>query len=542
MDDERLAAASMQVKEVQAELALAVQRCHAAEAIVQQTSGRVRDLEHAFEDKSEDLLNTQQQLAEAQVRWQQAQANISAVEAKLHETRKSAAVVEAQLRDADARRLGLEDDLMRERERAAQLNAPKINTPCPPAEVDDAARNKMLSELKRNTVELEKWVATAESAQSQAADLRVAVCRLEDQVALFQEEAGSTGGTSAKTAALKESLLDLNAKLTCLGKENAKLRCQLDEELARGAQSCQAVPEVHASACTARPATGDVGMQTEVGKTMRDIALPTCAEMPSADPIAVDSSQHVDAELASKLEKTRSALKKLEAENKQLKGALDSLNSNLKTVVSTCHDSSVAKHVAEIIDKLELKRELKGSGVCAVWDRLYCDAMTRVDRMERSRKDCLSPLRSLSSSKGASLEELEQESPAKSQSPQRCQRYSHIDSDVHDSLRTSSQDSTLASNLHCTTLGSTATSWCLPPCSPTRQVRCASASRLRASRQSSRGGRAVRLCVPEDHSGSIAHCGTLSPVSPPCRSLKSSVSLPFLHGHRLPSWQGAVAH
>jgi hypothetical protein len=237
---------------------------------------------------------------------------------------------------------------------------------------------------------------------------------------------------------------------------------------------------------------------------------------------AVDAQ--ADAKLTDTLENTRRSLKKLQSENKQLKASLDGLNSNLKAVMNSCHDSGVAGRMAKIIDSFESKRELKGGGVCVVWDRLYSDAMGRVDRMERCRAECaLSPQRA-SSKQRAPIDQSEM----KWQS----QTFSHV---APDPLESASVSPTIAS--FGDLAGLSGSCWSLPPCSASRQARCASAHRLRASRQASRGRLLLSSCVVSPHGEEQGLASRSSTASPPCRRPKTSLSLPSLHGHRHPSYQ-----
>jgi len=557
-DDERLAKANHKVKEVQSELEWAVEKCKVAEALVVQTSGQVQHLEHAFQDKSEQFLQTQTTLREAKAKLEAARANISAIEVKLRESRKVAAAVEAELRDADARSLGLEDDLVnykaelnsfraqaRSHSDLAQdsdrLNVSKLKSSEARAQTADAAQRQMLANLQRNTAELETLTAVAETAKSEAAELRSVVDTLQDQVSVLQAGIASKD-SNEEHPELERSLLELNAKFMQLSRDNEKLRCKLNSCQA-GVKSCES--EI-------RPSTVDGGMKTQTNKGVpkasssgiRRVAETACE--PDGLP-----------QLASSLDKTRIALKKLEVENKQLKKALDGLHNNLKTVVSSCRESGVAMQVVEILDKLDVKKELKGSSVYPVWDRLYIDAMARIDRMELAR--CMSPdRRSMFSSTHSLPEETEQEHNMKASLLQ-------VPVNSYDQLEShrSSSDSAQGADLSCfkacgssdLALGAdlpdaspicAPKSWSLPPCSASRQVRCGSAHRLRASRQASRGRASSAMSMSttnglthhgEEYGAGSSSCRSLSPQKPsPKKKVDRTVSLPFLHGHKLPSW------
>lgn len=537
-DDERLATANQKVKEVQAELDAAVDKCQAAEALVLQTHSQVQNLERALGDKSEDLLQTQTQLREARVKLEDARANISNIEAKLRETRKAAAAVEAELRDADARCLGLEEDLAKSKaELKAQAttnddlakesdrNSSKLKSCETRAQTADASQSKLLVDLKRNTAELESWISAAETAKAQAAELRSVVDQLQEQVVVLQTKAAFSGGDSA-SADLERALLDLNTKFIRLTSENEKLRDQLASAQV-AIQSCES---------RIRPRTVDGGMQT--ADIDKGVGNTSSSGSKRAAETSCESS--VDAELMERLEKTRSALKKLETENKQLRKALDGLHSNLKTVVNTCRESGVAMQVVDVIDKLELKKELKGAGMCAVWDRLYSDAMERIERMERSRKESVSPeRRSMSHSLP---DEPEQDWQQKLSPPQ-----IHIHSPDHLESHRNPSKSALGADLPSVQANPAPKPWSLPPCSAPRPARCASAHRLRASRQASRGRTATAMSSTAGFGQSVEEYGAgLSPCRTPSLSpskknkVERSVSLPFLHGYKLSSWQGGT--
>jgi len=548
-DDETLAAANLTVKEVQAELLQAVERCQAAEILVEKTQSQVQNLERALGDKSDRILLSQKQLDEAEVKLKTAHQ-------KLGESRKAAAALEAQLRDANAECLGLESDLRhrraqspgsqiaavskeKEKDSATQVNAAILRSRTQSAET---AHSKVLAELQQNATALETWVGTAEAAKSQTVELMSSVSQLEEQLAALQAEAAGSG-SAEKTAELEEALLDLNNKFTCLAQDNSRLRIQLDTALE--APCLSQAPEgkaiVQSSPCesSVQKETGGPCLPVEAEKKPRAAAA-VSSSVPSSKRVAeVTCDVQADAKLAASLENTRRSLKKLAAENKELKASLDGLNSNLKAVMNSCQDSGASVRMAKIIDNFELKRELKGAGVFPVWDRLYSDAMGRVDRLERCRAECVtSPHRASSKrSPTAQSEEMKWQSQTFSTFP-------HVAPDLlesHDSLCTSASVSpTKASFGDFAGLSQTISGgcWSLPPCSASRQARCASAHRLRAARQASRGGRLLlSSCVVSPHGEEQGPASRSSTASPPCRRPKTSLSLPSLHGHRHPSYQ-----
>jgi hypothetical protein len=191
-DDEQLAAANLTVKEVQAELVQAVEKCQAAEILVERTQSQVQNLERALEDKSERFFHSQKQLDEAEVKLKTAYH-------RLAETRKAAAAVEAQLRDANAKCLGLESDLRhrraasgsqlegsiaedKEKVSVAQVSVAALRVSETRAQSAEIAHSRVLAELQQNATALETWVGTAESAKSQVVELMSSVSQLEEQV------------------------------------------------------------------------------------------------------------------------------------------------------------------------------------------------------------------------------------------------------------------------------------------------------------------------------------------------------------------------
>lgn len=545
-DDEKLAAANLKVKEVKAELASAVQKCEAAEALVEQRQNRVQELERLFQVKSEDLVQTQQQLNEAQLKLQEARSNISSIEAKLRDTRKAASAVEAQLRDANARCLGLEDDLIKQKaeqgsaggkvQAIALRSSPPDDfkgTPVSSPKRATGGQNEVVTGLK---AELTTWICAAETAKSQAAELRTMVSQLESQVSVLQAEAGLAENSGLKIAELEEALLSLNAKIESLTQENSKLHSQLNVALEAAGLAPLQADSTTAETSRVLPATGYRKEQEA------HLGAPVISNVtvPAADASAHRCDDQEVANLTTALERSKDALRNLESENSQLRSALDGLHANLKTVISSYKDTGVAMKVATLINNDGLKSEFKGAGVCAVWDRLYADAMERIDRMEQ-RRDCFnSPQRSLLSAR-KSLTDDEFDNQTKSWP---CQMFAHIDPDVPDMDFSPCKESVLSADLPSVTFPSTAKSWTLPPCSASRQVRCASAHRLRASRQASRSRAATSYGMTrqsEDPSAALlTFCSTGSPSRSPSKNqLNASVSLPSLHGHRLPSWQGS---
>lgn len=556
-DDERLARANHKVREIQSDLEVAVEKCKVAEALVAQTHEQVQHLERSFQDKSEGLLQTQVSLQEAKAGLEEARANISAIEVKLRESRKEVAVVEAELRDADARCLGLEDDLVKQKaelsglraqarghsdfaQESERLNVSKLKVSEARAQTAEGTQRQMLADLERNAAELETLTAVAETAKSQAAELRSVVDTLQDQVSDLHAEIASKD-SSEEHPEIERSLLELNAKFVQLSRENEKLRCQLNS-CQTGAKSCES---------KIRPSTVDGGMQTATSKgapkrssSAHKRVTETACE-PSESP-----------QLASSLEKTRTSLKKLEVENKQLKKALEGLHNNLKTVVNSCRDSGIAMQVVEIIDKLDLKTQLKGSSVSPVWDRLYIDAMARIDRMDIVRT--VSPdRRSMFSSTHSLIEEDEQEHHTKASpllqvhmSPgEQLESHRSYSDSVHGidgvcAKACGSSDLALGADLPDAPPICAPRTWSLPPCSASRQVRCASAHRLRASRQASRGRLSSGMSATNGFGHHSDECGAgLSPCRSPSpqkaspkKKVERTVSLPFLHGHKLPSW------
>lgn len=574
-DDERLAKANRKVKEVQAELSVAVQKCNAAEALVEEEQSRIQNLESALEVKSEDLLRTQQQLSEAQVKLKEARANTSAIEAKLRETRKDAAAVEAQLRDADAKCLGLEGDMMKhksellnrekdyrnemsglqeqvgslekEKDRVAKSNVDKSKSSDALAEAARAAQSKLVGDLQRKTAELESWVSAAEASKSQSAELRSTVSQLENKIESLQAEVCSSTAANTNIVELENTLLDFESKFTAMNEDNCKLRDQLDAALETsclpprtGVDEDKTVirSRVHESAVERRPVTVEDGMQTDLEKrppTAPVVASTIAPQAPIAEKTESVSEQRVDAELSSALEDTRSALHTLKAENKQLKTALDGLHTKLKSVASSCHDSGLALRVAEIVSKSEFKQNYAD---VPVFDRLYGDAMERVDRMERCRRDCLSPSRC--SSKSSAVDDAErgcstsmtswfaQVDLANCTSPTLSANYGTKLEFLPDLSRASPQKLSMKS-------------LSLPPCSVSRQVsRCASSHHLRSTRRPRSG----KLCTSNSVVGIGEElCATRSlcdRASPERMRMNASTSLPFLHGHRLSTRQRSM--
>lgn len=512
--DERLAAANRKVTEVQAELSVAVQKCQAAEALVERRHSQMQALQHNLDAKSEDALRTQQQLDEAQAKLKEARANMTSVEMRLRESQKLIVAAEAKLHDADARCLGLEAELRHAKEDARSKNAtaPSLRSEAEGQLQSQASQlqvSETISELSpKSMVELESWISAAESAQSQAAELRSVVCKLQDQVSLLQAEASSTGGTVTQTSDLEEALIDLNIKFTRLSEENTQLRSQLDRALGSSCMTTCTDQNEHAPSST----VPDEGRRVD-----RSDAVP---------------SPLTDAGLIEALENTKAALRKLELENKELRRELDGLHTNIKAIVNAGGESSAAMQVASIIDNLDMKREWKGAcTTSAVWDRLYTDAMDRIDRMERHRKDGMSPTKSLTSPT-MSFQESEhvcQMKPVSQQPP------SQMEPDSPERSRDPSSDPLFASmsNLTCTSWSSPPKQWSLPPCSPpSRQARCPSAHRLRASRQASRALQSPSRRPYRSAELEIAppRCST---ALSPSKKIESSISLPSLHGHRL---------
>merc|ERR1712070_89974 len=191
------------------------------------------------------------------------------------------------------------------------------------------------------------------------------------------------------------ALLSLNAKFESLTEENSKLHSRLNIAL-----EAAGLAPLHADSSAAEsnkvlPVSGRRNEQNAV------LGVPATSNV--TDPAGDVSGHPCDAQeaanLTKALERSKEALRNLESENKQLRSALDGLHANLKTVISSYKDSGVAMKVATLINNDGLTCEFKGAGVCAVWDRLYADAMERIDRMEQ-RRDCFnSPQRSLSSAR-----------------------------------------------------------------------------------------------------------------------------------------------
>jgi len=547
-EDEKLANANQKVRDVQSELEVAEEKCKAAEALVAQTQGQLQNLECAFEHKSEDLLQTQDQLRDAQVKLDEARANITAIEAKLRKTRKAADAMESDLRDADARCLELEEDLMKhkadlkeaqagnqselnkESEQCAKKSASKFNSSEARAQTADATQRQMLTELERNTAELDTWIGACNAAKAQAAELHTVVDKLQDEVTMLQAGTLAEGGAHSDSADLERALLDLNSKFVKLAGENDKLRCQLNTAQAAIA-SCES---------RIRPSTVDGGMQTSPkAKSLCGVSGNKGKRVPE------EAGHPNDDELRATLEKTRNSLKKLEEENVQLKKALDGLHTNLKTVVNTCRESGVALQVVEAIDTYELRKDSKGpAGV--VWDRLYGDAMERIHRTERCREASASPERRCMSATRRHMMSGSEQDCNVTMSPPRVHVHAADQLESH-----RSSDDALGADLPFAPASTAPKSWSLPPCSASRQVRCGSAHRLRVSRQATRG-RASSTNSPKKNMASTCGFSQRSDefdLLSPCRSkspqkkkeektLEKSVSLPFLHGYKLPSWQG----
>jgi myosin heavy subunit len=547
-DDEKLAAANAKMKEAKAELSLALQKCEAAEAMVEQTRCRVRNLERALDVKSEELLQTQEDLEEAQVQLKAAREKVSVSEAKLRDSKKMAASVEAQLRDTDARCLGLEEDLAKHK---AELDALRIDFKSRNKEIGNLrsetdsilrksdseaishaeklkassetaqqAEKKAMKEIHRQSVELQSWVAAAETAQAQAAELRQVVDQLQEQVASLEAEKSSTENTGGHIAELEEALTDMKSRLTSLDVENDALRCQL--EAALGPSTCQGIPDDKSVSSQPSKANltsdivcGEAGVQTE-----REKAQLFPASLATAAPA-----------LKLSLEDTKRALKRLESENKELKVTLDGLQAKLKCVIDSCHETSVASQLSDVISNVGLKQMKFG----VVWDRLYGDAMERIDRMDKRPVHAQPPTMS-PESENSFVEEREHSCTSKALANVSGHSDAHhrimLTPDVSNNVFCSRPDTSPRSvSFHATAMGG----WpqkalSLPPCTAARRLpKFVSSNHLRSARHSSRGKRATSSTT-FNYGGEDSRSCTPSPQR---KRPSTSVSLPFLHGHRL---------
>mmetsp|Transcript_28888 Transcript_28888/g.52816 ORF Transcript_28888/g.52816 Transcript_28888/m.52816 type:complete len:730 (-) Transcript_28888:193-2382(-) len=583
-DDKKLAAANLKMREAQAELSVAMQKCEAAEATVEETRCKVRNLERALEGKSNEFLETQQQLDHAQVQLKAAREKVSISETKLRDSRKAVASVEAQLRDADARCLGLEEDLAKQKaeleclrvdvrsrdleigrmqaenasllsknERVAEPNASM--KPSTPAQVSERKTNQERL-LRQKSAELKNWVTAAQAAEAQVTELRGVVDHLQEKLTVF-EQAGDNSSTFAadQVGELEKALVDIKATVTSLDAENDALRGQLEAALAPPPRAV--TPESKAAdlplireeapvppktpppapklAPMLAPSTDEMGLQAV--KDTKSVEVPT-----SQHPKPVCSNVTEAPVLKSTLEDSRRSLRRLELENQQLKTALEGLHRKLKSAVGSCPESGVVSQLSEVISMVDA-HQMKFSK--NVWERLYGDAMHRYERIDRTEELPLLTRKSAGAEEAAA-DEQEQKVFAKGLATLSANLSANLnahnqmvieqpDTLPFRKLHGNPTDVLLGTKLfHATGMGGQSQkSLSLPPCTVARRVpKCASAYHLRSGRRS-RGKQATTSSNFHIGSEDVRSCS----VSPQKGRPSTSISLPSLHGYRLQTSQ-----
>lgn len=589
-DDKRLAAANLKMREAQAELSVAREKCEAAEATVEQTLCKVRNLERALEGKSNEFFETQQQLDEAQVQLKAAREKVSFSETKLRDSRKAVASVEAQLRDADARCLGLEEDLVKQK---AELECLRVDVRSRDLEIGriQAENASLLSQrdraavstkpstparlseqkikedhlLRQKSAELQNWVSAAQAAEAQVSELRSVVELLQEKLTAL-EQAGSNSSTpdAVQVGELEKALADIKATVTSLDAENEALRGQLEAALAPPPrvvtpESTPAEEVFVRPPSTPPPVPRPAPPTDEIGtRDVKEERPVHVLKDQRPNPVCRNVTE-AKSEAKSTLEDSRRSLKRLELENQQLKAALEGLHRKLRDVVGSCAESKAVSQLSEVISMVGT-HQMKFSK--NVWERLYGDAMHRVERIDRTEELPLLTRKSATSEQSP-VEAQEQKVPQKGLTTLAANAHQLvIEPDMSSPFRKlhdNPSDVLLGTKLFHHTVGGgwSQKSLSLPPCTVSRRMpKCASAYHLRSGRRA-RGKMATtsggfEFGREDPRSGSISpqkgrprgnfQCGSddsiSCSISPQKGRPSTSVSLPSLHGFRLQTSQG----
>lgn len=363
-DNVELQAALARAEEAEAALDALRLEHRNAELLASCSENEAQQNKEALQEKSEQIAKLQERLRQSSAATQTAEGECKSLEAQLQDMVRYKAEAEGNLNQIMSRIHALEEE------------ASALRTESKKFSQEAAQQEQAATKYREEGAALRQQLEALQSRQTEMAALQERCQQLAAEVQTHKAEAAvsqvkhgecealraSTANAERKAASLEMALQNLQQQYDSLAAEYSGLQT---EASALSASNKELLQQQSSNAMAADAVTHRA-TQTDA------------SELDNLDRPAHSSAQ---AELdSSALEEARRRNLELKAENKRLTVALEELQQKMKDLMAACRAKGVD------VDAIASSIGLGFANSSSVFERLYSDAKTRVNRMEKRRQ------------------------------------------------------------------------------------------------------------------------------------------------------------